>query len=216
MIRPTSASDAFEPALWETFVSTTQVHSSLRCIQGARLVRLCGRPSLPHAGHTVRTQHGITASSSAGQRRGDVEIRNYLRDQADSQSLVFDLSVTRDRFGSSGHLLQNGLLTRSAGPRCALRLAAKRKINNYRQQYDDNPNISLLPAIVSTSTRMHGEFWRLLFLQAHRETEAHFNAITTQQLGHVPFSPRDLLSEFEEQSRTRGGQSGGVQDRPQY
>jgi hypothetical protein len=31
---------------------------------------------------------------------------------------------------------------------------------------------------MSTSTRMHGEFLRLLFLQAHRETEAaaHFTA----------------------------------------
>ena len=31
-------------------------------------------------------------------------------------------------------------------------------------------------AMSSTSTRMHGEFLRLLFLQAHRETEAHFTA----------------------------------------
>jgi hypothetical protein len=30
--------------------------------------------------------------------------------------------------------------------------------------------------IVSTSTRMHGEFLCLLFLQDHRETEAHFTA----------------------------------------
>ena len=44
------------------------------------------------AGHTVRTQQGVTAS--AGQRRGDVEICNYLRDQAGSRSLVFDLSIT--------------------------------------------------------------------------------------------------------------------------
>ena len=29
---------------------------------------------------------------------------------------------------------------------------------------------------MSTSTCMHGEFLRLLFLQAHRETEAHFTA----------------------------------------
>ena len=58
-----------------------------------------------------------------------------------------------------------------------LRLAAQRKINNYRQQYADNQNISFLPAIVSTSTRMHGEFLRLLFLQAQRETEAHFTAV---------------------------------------
>jgi hypothetical protein len=56
------------------------------------------------------------------------------------------------------------------------RLAAQRKINNYRQQYADNQNISFLPAIVSTPTRMHGEFLRLLFLLAHRGTEAHFNA----------------------------------------
>jgi hypothetical protein len=56
-----------------------------------------------------------------------------------------------------------------------LRIAAQRKIAAYQQQYADN-NISFLPAIVSTSTRMHGEFLRLLFLQAHRETEAHFTA----------------------------------------
>ena len=37
--------------------------------------------------------------------------------------------------------------------------------------------ISFLPAITSTSTRMHGEFLRLLFLQAHRETTAHFTAL---------------------------------------
>ena len=70
----------------------------------------------------------------------------------------------------------------SAARRPLLRLDKKtncisqRKINTHRQQYADNQNISLLPAIVSTSTRMHGEFLRLLFLQAHRKTEAHFTA----------------------------------------
>ena len=34
-----------------------------------------------------------------------------------------------------------------------------------------------MPAITSTSSRMHGEFLRLLFLQAHRETTAHFTVI---------------------------------------
>jgi hypothetical protein len=51
------------------------------------------------AGHVVRTQHGVTAS--AGQRRGDVEVRHYLHDAAGSRSLVFDLSITHDRIGSS-------------------------------------------------------------------------------------------------------------------
>jgi len=75
------------------------VHSSLRCNQGERLVRLCARTSVSHRqGHTVRTQHGVTAR--AGQQRGNVEIRNYLQDQAGRLSLVFDLS-TESRTTSS-------------------------------------------------------------------------------------------------------------------
>ena len=58
--------------------------------------------------------------------------------------------------------------------RCVL--LQRDRIAACQQQYADNQNISFLPAIVSTSTRMHVEFLRLLFLQAHRETEAHFTA----------------------------------------
>jgi len=57
------------------------------------------------AGHTVRTQQGVTAS--AGQRRGDVELNHYLRDQAGSQILVFDFSITHERYGGSSHPQQN-------------------------------------------------------------------------------------------------------------
>jgi hypothetical protein len=124
--------------------------------------------------HLVRTQHGVTAS--AGQRRGDVEVRSYLRDQAGSRSLVFDLSITHDRFGSSSHVQQNGSLSHPQDLDGPMRVAAQRKTNAYKQTYADNQNISFLPAIMSTSNRMHGEFLRLLFLQAHRETEAHFTA----------------------------------------
>jgi len=48
-----------------------------------------------------------------------VEIRNCLRDQAGSRSLVFDLSITHDRYGSSSHVQQNGLLSH---PRTSMRL----------------------------------------------------------------------------------------------
>jgi hypothetical protein len=60
-----------------------------------------------------------------------------------------------------------------SGPGCAAAYCCAPKIAAYQQQYADNQNISFLPAIVSTSTRMHGDFLRLLFLQA---TEAHFTA----------------------------------------
>jgi hypothetical protein len=66
-------------------------------------------PLFRTAGHKVRTQHGVTAS--AGQRHGNVELRHYLRDQTGSRSLVFDLSITHERFGSSSHPQQNGRLT---------------------------------------------------------------------------------------------------------
>ena len=105
-----------------------------------------------------------------------MELRSYLQDAAGRRSLVFDLSMTHDRFGSSSHVQQNGLLSHPQDLDVPLSLAALRKINSYRQQYTDNQIISFLPAIVSTSTRMHSEFLRLLFLQAHRETEAHFTA----------------------------------------
>ena len=111
------------------------------------------------AGHVVRTQHGVTAS--AGQRRCDVEVRNYLRDQAGSRSLVFDLSIAHDRFGSSSHVQQNACLSHpqdlDAPLQRVLHIDAQRKIAAYQQQYADNQNISFLPAILSTSTRMHGE-----------------------------------------------------------
>jgi hypothetical protein len=132
-------------------------------------------PLFRTAGHLVRTQHGVTAS--AGQRRSDVEVSSYLRDQAGSRSLVvFDLSITHDRFGSSSHVQQNGSLSHPQDLDGPMRVAAQRKTNAYKQTYADNQNISFLPAIMSTSNRIHGEFLRLLFLQAHRETEAHFTA----------------------------------------
>ena len=89
---------------------------------------------------------------------------------------MFDLSIAHDRFGSSSHVQQNGCLSHPQDLDAPLRIAAQRKIVAYQLQYAYNQNISFLPAIVSTSTRMHGEFLRLLFLQAHRETEAHFTA----------------------------------------
>jgi hypothetical protein len=92
--------------------------------------------------------------SMSRQRRGEVETRNYLRNQAGSRSLAFDLSVwgrrpgvTHQRFGSSSHPLQNGMLTHpqdfcttSMSPYVLLRSArsiiiamiiAQRKINNH-------------------------------------------------------------------------------------
>jgi len=84
-------------------------------------------PLFRTAGHTVRTEFGISAS--AGLWRGDVGIRNYLRDHAGSRSLVFDLSITHNRYSSCSHPLQNGRLTHPQDIDAPLHISAQRKIN---------------------------------------------------------------------------------------
>ena len=86
---------------------------------------------------------------------------------------MFELRITR--YGRSTQPHQNGQLTHPRDLDAPLRIAAQSK--TARGQYANNQNITFLPAITSTSTRMHGEFLRLLFLQAHRETTAHFTAL---------------------------------------
>ena len=50
------------------------------------------------------------------------------------------------------------------------------KQRKYRADYNNNPpnTVSFMPAIASTSGRLHSEFVRLLFLQSHRETDRFF------------------------------------------
>ena len=76
------------------------------------------------------------------------------------------LSCTRppDNFVQFEHFRPNTLDT-------PINLAAQRKINKDRTSYDNNHSISFLPAITSTSTRMHSKFLLLPSLQAHQETE---------------------------------------------
>ena len=56
------------------------------------------------------------------------------------------------------------------------------KIRKYHADYNNNPPsvVSFMPAIASTSGRLHSEFIRLLFLQAHRETDRFFAASGVQ------------------------------------
>ena len=42
-----------------------------------------------------------------------------------------------------------------------------------------------MPAIASTSGRLHSEFIRLLFLQVHRETDRFFTASGVQSVQHT-------------------------------
>ena len=144
--------DAFDPALWETFVSTTlglevPTLAALPRHHKSPLAK-CGCKKFAmdfHGDHTStctahsgatkahdgmvsvlaplfrngRTRRAHTAWSH-GKRRptarrcGDTQLSSR---SGRSRSLVFDLSIAHDRFGSSSHVHQNGCLSTS-GFRC--------------------------------------------------------------------------------------------------
>ena len=56
------------------------------------------------------------------------------------------------------------------------------KIRKYHADYNNNPPnaVAFMPAIAGTTGRLHSEFIRLLFLQAHRETDRFFAASGVQ------------------------------------
>jgi len=129
--------------------------------------------------HKVKTQQVV---KSRGQYCGDIELAGYLANEAGPVPLVLDLRIAHDRVGSSADPTLNGHLKYPNNLDQSLNDAAADKIRKYRADYNNRPPsaVSFMPAIASTSGRLHSEFVRLLFLQAHRETDRFFAASGVQ------------------------------------
>ena len=104
----------------------------------------------------------------------------YLANAAGPVPLVLDLRIAHGCPASEGLFasevaltlfLMDNYITQDIDK--TLNEAAADKIRKYRADYNNNPpnTISFMPTIASTSDRLHSEFIRLLFLQAHRETD---------------------------------------------
>ena len=108
----------------------------------------------------------------------------YVDNEADPVPLVLDLRITHERVGRSSDLSLNGNLRYPNDKDRSLNEAASDKILKYHTDYNNNPPIStvFMSAISSTSGRLHSEFIRLLFLQAHRETDRFFAASGVQSV----------------------------------
>ena len=89
---------------------------------------------------------------------------------------MLDLRITHDRVGSSDDPTLNGHLRYPNNLDRSLNEAAADKIRKYRADYNNNPpsDVAFMPAISSTSGRLHSEFIRILFSQTHRETDRFF------------------------------------------
>jgi hypothetical protein len=85
-------------------------------------------------------------------------------------------NLVANRGGSSAEPTLNGHLKYPNNLDQSLNDAPADKIRKYRADYNNRtPSaVSFMPAIPSTSDRLHSEFVRLLFLQAHRETDRFF------------------------------------------
>ncbi len=88
-------------------------------------------------------------------------------------SLVLDLRIVHDRWGSSSNPSLNGHLHYPVDIDRTLNETDVDKILQYRDDYNNRPShvISFIPGIVSTPGCLHGDFVCLLFLQDHRETD---------------------------------------------
>jgi hypothetical protein len=104
---------------------------------------------------------------SRGQHCGDIELAGYLANEAGPVPLVLDLRIAHDRVGSSADPCLNGHLKYPNKLDQSLNDAAADKIRKYRADYNNRPPsaVSFMPAIASTSGRLHSEFVRLLLQQ---------------------------------------------------
>ena len=115
-----------------------------------------------------RTTHKVKVRQvvkNRGQYCGDIELTGYLANAAGPVSLVLDLHIDHDLFGSSSDPNLNGKLHWRNDIDKSLNEANVDKIRKYRTDSNTNPptTISFMTTIVSTTGRIHSEFIRILF-----------------------------------------------------
>jgi hypothetical protein len=108
-------------------------------------------PDLFRTTHTVKRQH---VTKSRGRHCGDVELTAYLVNTVDpvSVSLVLDLRITHERFGSSSDLNLNGHLHYPNDIDKSLNETVSDKIRKYRTDYNNNPPVAVACMTVIPST----------------------------------------------------------------
>ena len=126
---------------------------------------------------TIRRGLPVITKPNGKSGSGDLVLKDvWLGGHRD---LVIDVAINHE-FGGNHmqNVGQNGSL-RSANPAKILEATARTKINRYRDAYATTPGTTyaFLPCVISTSGRIHGEFLRLLYILAHRQTERWFDHI---------------------------------------
>jgi hypothetical protein len=115
---------------------------------------------------------------SQGRRRADLEVCNIR--VAQKNDLLIDVSIRHPFIGASRSGHNQGQLRNPDNPDHILESAAADKIRNYRDPYQSNRQVAFLPACMSTSGRIHGEFLRLIFFLSNKQADDYFAALGYQ------------------------------------
>ena len=102
--------------------------------------------------HRVNTQQ---VAKSRGQRCGDIEIASYLSNATGPLSLVLDLCIPYERWGSTSNPSLNGHLHYPTDIDRTLNESDTDNVLQYRPDYNNRPShtITFIPPIASTSPR---------------------------------------------------------------
>ena len=114
--------------------------------------------------HNTESENG-TVSGSRGYQCGDIELSGYFTNVGGPVSLVMDLRITHESFGSSSDPSLNGHLHYRNDIYRSLNESTDDKIRKVHTDYYNNPPtpISFIPTITSKSGRIHSEFVILVF-----------------------------------------------------
>ena len=135
----------------------------------------CGRWS---AFVTTLVSPPLTSGCSRVRATANLEIRNIR--VAGQNDLLVDVTV-RHNFKGTGHNWQTqGQLRNPDNPDHIFESAAADKIRNYRDPYQRNRQVAFLPACMSTSGRIHGEFLRLICFLSNKQADDYFAALGYQ------------------------------------
>jgi hypothetical protein len=99
-------------------------------------------------------------TKSRGRHCGDIELAAYLENAAGLVSLVMDLHIIHDRFGSTSDPSLNGHLHYPNDLDKTLNVTVTDKIRKDRSDYNNNPptSVSFMSSVTNTSGRLHSEF----------------------------------------------------------
>ena len=119
------------------------------------------------AGYKTDRKH---VPHSRGLKKADLVVKDFSL--AGIRDLIIDVSLRHEFHGACADPARNGEASH-ADANGVLDAAVKAKLDNYQHDYNER-NFFFLPAVMSTSGRISGDFLRLLYILSHRQAQNYF------------------------------------------